>query len=156
MKRWLLVGVALILSLPVGAVAGRTSNGGKTSSILSCGTEVILPTRLHETTRTLTLHRVKVTKDAVYGVLSLDGKTLCETMERNNRIIPIGTYDMELTYSPRFHRLLPLVLVPYRIGIRFHTAHIPSQLAGCIAVDRDSLDVIIQLLQENDVLLDVS
>lgn len=47
--------------------------------------------------------------------------------------VPIGTYPLELTYSPKFQRQVPLVAdVPGFTGIRFHPGNTPGDTDGCI------------------------
>jgi hypothetical protein len=54
--------------------------------------------------------------------------------EPNISCIPEGTYEVEMTYSPKFKKNLWLIKdVPNRSGIRIHTANYVSQLRGCIA-----------------------
>lgn len=49
--------------------------------------------------------------------------------------IPAGTYDVAMTYSPRFKTDLYLVgSVHGRSGIRLHVANYPHELLGCIAL----------------------
>lgn len=49
--------------------------------------------------------------------------------------IPYGTYDIEVTYSPKFKRKMVLVKdVPHFSGIRMHWARTAKNLEGCIGV----------------------
>ena len=58
-----------------------------------------------------------------------------ETLENADYIIPVGIYEVKVTYSPRFKRMLPLVLnVPGRSGIRVHQGTKPEHSRGCILV----------------------
>lgn len=71
---------------------------------------------------------------AVHGVLRAGG---CEiaTLENEDYIIPCGTYPIRVTWSPRFKRMLPIVLnVPGRNGIRVHRGTKPEHSRGCILV----------------------
>lgn len=93
----------------------------------------------------MTLTRKSRTPDGIFGSLSLDWNPFqCVTMENLKEEIPTGTYVIEFTYSPHFNRIMPLVVVPGREGIRIHWANFPAQLLGCIAtgtkVDGDSID----------------
>ena len=57
------------------------------------------------------------------------------TLENADYIIPVGIYEIRVTWSPRFKRLLPLVMqVPGRSGIRFHRGTKPEHSKGCILV----------------------
>ena len=49
--------------------------------------------------------------------------------------IPRGTYPLEVSYSHRFHKLLPAVLdVPGYAGIRIHGGNRAEDSRGCILV----------------------
>ena len=71
---------------------------------------------------------------AVRGVMSFGG---CEiaTIENDDFIIPCGTYPLRVTWSPKFKRMMPLLLnVPGRSGIRVHRGTKPEHSRGCILV----------------------
>lgn len=83
---------------------------------------------------------------------------VCKTLElawkdnaRNISCIPADEYTVKWTYSPKFKRMMYLVMsVPNRDGIRMHPATYYKDLQGCIAlgsafknIDMDSqLDII--------------
>ena len=72
--------------------------------------------------------------NAVHGRLYVDGREIA-TLENTEYIIPCGTYPVRVSYSPKFKRMLPLVLnVPGRSGIRFHRGTKPEHSRGCILV----------------------
>ena len=72
--------------------------------------------------------------NAVRGSMNLDGQEIA-TLENTDYIIPCGTYPVRVTFSPKFKRMLPLVLnVPERSGIRFHRGTKPEHSRGCILV----------------------
>lgn len=49
--------------------------------------------------------------------------------------IPKGTYKVEVTYSPKFKRYLPILLnVKGFSGIRIHSGNTPEDTLGCILV----------------------
>lgn len=82
------------------------------------------------------IHLIRRTKDgkAVRGCLRFEGQEY-GTLENADYIIPVGTYEVRVTYSPRFKRMLPLVeQVPGRSGIRFHRGTRPEHSKGCILV----------------------
>jgi len=57
------------------------------------------------------------------------------TLENADYIIPVGTYPVSVTFSPRFKRMLPLIgNVPGRSGIRFHRGTRPEHSKGCVLV----------------------
>ena len=74
------------------------------------------------------------------GRLYVNGELWCNTLElpvRNNTprkdAIPYGTYEIQMHYSPKFKRSLPLLLnVPNRSGILIHRGNCPKDTEGCI------------------------
>ena len=79
---------------------------------------------------------IRKSKDgkAVLGVMRV-GDTDVATLENDDYIIPIGTYPIAVTWSPKFKRMLPIVLnVPGRSGIRVHRGTKPEHSRGCILV----------------------
>lgn len=88
-----------------------------------------------KTLMNLNLTRKLPTNDCTFGTLTIDGRFSCYTLERPEVQIPTGTYSVELTYSPRFTRLLPLLdAVPGRTGIRIHSGNWSRDTEGCIIV----------------------
>jgi len=82
------------------------------------------------------IHLIRRTKDgkAVRGCLRFEGREIA-TLENADYIIPVGIYAIRVTWSPRFKRMLPLVMqVPGRSGIRFHRGTKPEHSRGCILV----------------------
>ncbi len=60
---------------------------------------------------------------------------ICPTLENLDKQIPALIYRVQVTMSPRFKRLLPLVCqVPGRAGIRIHRGSRPEHSRGCILV----------------------
>ena len=79
---------------------------------------------------------IRKSKDgkAVRGCLRL-GEQEVATLENEDYIIPCGTYPIAVTWSPKFKRMLPLVMdVPGRSGIRVHRGTKPEHSRGCILV----------------------
>ena len=79
---------------------------------------------------------IRKSKDgkAVHGLMRVDGREIA-TLENEDYIIPCGTYPIAVTWSPKFKRMLPLVLnVKGRSGIRFHRGTKPEHSRGCILV----------------------
>lgn len=88
------------------------------------------------------------------GNLYVDGKFFSNTLEDRNRdlnkngkfdngeakvysetCIPFGTYDVKLTYAPKFKRELPwLQNVPSFTGILIHRGNTHKHTSGCILV----------------------
>ena len=82
------------------------------------------------------IHLIRKNRDgkAVRGCLRFEGQEYA-TLENADYIIPVGIYAIRVTYSPRFKRMLPLVMqVPGRSGIRFHRGTKPEHSKGCILV----------------------
>lgn len=95
------------------------------------------------------LERVQCTPDATIGSLSIDGAWLCWTCEDAVRevpgqpvdtwkvpgktAIPAGTYEVDVTMSQRFGRLLPVLLdVPGFTGVRIHPGNTAADTEGCL------------------------
>lgn len=99
------------------------------------------------------------------GTLSIDdkrlgdGKHYCCTLEDTDRgldskmptnkllfmkrphitAIPTGRYEVTLTYSPHFHRTLPLLNnVPGYSGVRIHPGNTAADTDGCILVGENT------------------
>ena len=84
--------------------------------------------------KTLRLTRISREGKAVRGKMRVNGRDIA-TLENANYIIPVGTYPVLVTFSPRFQRNLPLIgNVPGRSGIRIHRGTKPEHSKGCILV----------------------
>ena len=89
------------------------------------------------------------------GRMSLNGEYFCDTLEDTDRglnaamsvdeilskkrkgitAIPTGKYDVILTFSPRFKRVLPLLLsVKGYEGVRIHPGNTAEDTEGCLLV----------------------
>ena len=89
------------------------------------------------------------------GRMSLNGEYFCDTLEDTDRglsstmssdeilskkrkgitAIPTGKYDVLLTFSPRFKRVLPLLLsVKGYEGVRIHAGNTAEDTEGCLLV----------------------
>lgn len=89
------------------------------------------------------------------GHLYIDGDYYCDTLEDTDRglssdmseeeikrikvygktAIPSGRYKVEVTYSPKFKRYLPILLgVKGYTGIRCHYGNTPEDTLGCVLV----------------------
>jgi hypothetical protein len=83
---------------------------------------------------TIRLTRISREGKAVRGIMRVNGRDIA-TLENADYIIPVGTYPVSVTFSPRFKRMLPLIgNVPGRSGIRFHRGTKPEHSKGCILV----------------------
>ena len=93
----------------------------------------------------LKLNRIFLGSSATIGELYVDGEHIADTLEDRVRpegekvygktAISEGTYEVKLTYSPRFKKILPEILnVPNFSGIRIHTGNSSKDTEGCILV----------------------
>jgi len=93
----------------------------------------------------LVLERKTYTEQSTVGELSIDGKFQCHTLEdvvRQDGVkvygktaIPSGAYDVTVTMSPKFGKLMPLVNdVPNYAGVRIHPGNDAEDTEGCILV----------------------
>jgi hypothetical protein len=96
----------------------------------------------------LTLERVQLSPDCTIGSLSIDGTWQCWTLEdvvRDDGVkvagetaIPFGAYNVDITWSPRFKRSLPLLLnVAGFVGVRIHPGNTTDDTEGCVLVGMD-------------------
>ena len=94
------------------------------------------------------------------GKMYINGAYFCDTLEDTDRglkstmseeeilskkrkgvtAIPIGEYDVILTFSPKFKRVLPLLLnVKGYEYIRIHHGNFPSSTDGCLLVGENKI-----------------
>ncbi len=82
----------------------------------------------------LLLLRTTQADNIITGTLSIDEKYICDTLELAD-IVPMGWYQLQLTYSPKFQRMLPILrYVPGHTGIRIHAGNTVNDTSGCILV----------------------
>lgn len=93
----------------------------------------------------LKLYRKFLGNKYTIGKLFVNDEYICDTLEdvvRSEGIkvygetaIPCGVYEIVLTMSPRFKKILPLLLdVPHFEGVRIHTGNTEKDTEGCILV----------------------
>lgn len=91
----------------------------------------------------ITLRREPSSDGCTIGRLFVDGRSECWTLEDVERpvkvagqtAIPAGRYDVTITLSQRFGRMLPLLAnVPNFTGIRIHAGNTAADTEGCILV----------------------
>lgn len=107
----------------------------------------------------LLLERKYLKSNYTIGNLSINGKFFCNTLEDKNRdlnkngrfdngeqkvyaqtCIPFGTYEIKMTYAPKFKRELPwLQNVPSFTGILIHRGNTHEHSAGCILVGENKI-----------------
>lgn len=83
------------------------------------------------------LIREETIEGAVMGKLFVGGIMLCSTLENEKTLIPTGTYKLNVSKSPKFERMLPLVYndnVSMIRGIRIHAGNSAKDSSGCILV----------------------
>ena len=94
----------------------------------------------------LTLKRDILADGYTLGLLSVDGKHYCYTVEDMVRegvkipgktAIPYGRYKVIVNMSNRFKKLMPLLIdVPGFEGVRIHSGNTAEDTEGCIIVGR--------------------
>jgi len=93
----------------------------------------------------LTLNRKWFTDKSTVGILYINDKFFCYTLEdvvrpvgekiMGKTAIPWGKYRVVITYSNRFKKELPLLIaVPNFVGIRIHAGNKAEDTEGCIIV----------------------
>lgn len=103
----------------------------------------------------LKLQRIARKERYTIGKLYLNGKYFCDTLEDRDRglsqempeeqlrkmkvkaetAIPSGTYNVIITYSPKYKKPMPLLLgVPAYEGVRIHSGNTHKDTEGCILV----------------------
>lgn len=107
----------------------------------------------------LLLRRIAKRDTYTIGRLYIDGKYFCDTLEDTDRnltsemdedyikeqkvygktAIPSGVYQVEITYSPKFKKNMPLVKdVKGFQGIRIHSGNTHKDTEGCILVGKNT------------------
>ena len=105
------------------------------------------------------LVRIAFKETYTIGKLYVDGKYVCDTIEDKDRgldnsmtvneilrkkikgqtAIPTGHYIIEITYSPKFKRMMPLLLgVKGFSGIRIHSGNTAKDSEGCLLVGKNT------------------
>lgn len=96
----------------------------------------------------LHLERLQLDPDVTIGSLTVDAAWECWILEDAVRpvkvagetAIPAGIYRVEITFSPRFQRDLPLLLgVPNFMGVRIHPGNTASDTEGCLLPGLDRM-----------------
>ena len=106
------------------------------------------------------LNRILRTNESTMGELYIDDKYICDTLEDRVRplpdkcpntpkfkaceckekvygetAIPEGTYELKMTYSNRFKKVMPEIRnVPHFLGIRIHSGSNADHSEGCVLV----------------------
>lgn len=100
----------------------------------------------------ITIKRLHKTENSTIGEMSIDGKFECYTLEdveRDTKVfgktaIPKGIYEVTMTMSNRFKKMMPLLLnVPNYTGVRIHSGNKAEDTEGCILLGQTrSIDLI--------------
>ena len=107
--------------------------------------------------KTVNLTRVERTDKHTLGIITIDGKWICNTLElpwkdneRNVSCIPVGEYRGVKYISQKFGVTI-LLDVQDRFGILFHAGNVTEDTEGCIMpfthFKRDGLEVYTQFSQ---------
>lgn len=87
----------------------------------------------------LDLIRLENSEQGTFGVLRMDGKVFCVTLEppdrdnaRNVSRIPAGRYVCNRVRSPRFGETYEVADVPGRTHILFHPGNVDEDTRGCV------------------------
>lgn len=73
-------------------------------------------------------------------VREVPGQAVALWKVKGQTAIPAGTYKVDVTFSNRFQRQMPILLdVPGFSGIRIHTGNFASQTEGCLLPGLDRL-----------------
>lgn len=104
------------------------------------------------------LVRIAFKETYTIGKLYVDGKYVCDTIEDKDRgldnsmtvneilrrkikgqtAIPTGHYNIEITYSPKYKRMMPLLVgVKGFSGIRIHSGNTAKDTEGCLLVGKN-------------------
>lgn len=94
------------------------------------------------------------------GKLYIDGEYFCDVIEDTDRgldnsmtvseilkkkikgetAIPTGIYKIEITYSPKYKRMMPLLIgVKGYSGVRIHSGNTSKDTEGCLLVGRNTV-----------------
>lgn len=101
----------------------------------------------------LVLKRIDQAGDGVRGVMFVPGRTdrirqPIATLEHTRYLIPEGIYNVTMTRSPKFGKVMPLIDVPKRAGIRIHVGSKPIHSTGCVLVTNSGYDFVSALIKQ--------
>lgn len=108
----------------------------------------------------LTLKRIAFKEKYTIGRLYIDGEYFCDVIEDRDRglnnnmglaeilakkrygetAIPTGHYEVEITYSPKYKRMMPEIKdVKGFSGIRIHSGNTAKDTLGCLIVGKNTV-----------------
>lgn len=89
--------------------------------------------------RTIEILRIEKSEEGVFGVLKVNSRFCCVTLERpwlfnqpDISCIPDGMYQCKRVDSPAFGNTFEIINVPGRSKILFHAGNFVSDSKGCI------------------------
>lgn len=89
------------------------------------------------------LIRLEKSDEGTFGVLKLDGKVYCVTLEPEDKdnaqgvsCIPEGTYRCKRVDSPRFGNTFEITNVPGRSHILLHPGNLEDDTQGCVLLGK--------------------
>lgn len=97
----------------------------------------------------LMLERRPSAEKWTYGTLKVDDLVIATT-ENTNTLIPVGTHKIILSYSPRFKKITPEILVKNREGIRIHGIAKQFALEGCVGISYADYSRLMAKLEKNN------
>jgi len=106
----------------------------------------------NDTKINLKLERIYLTDTYTIGKFYIDDVYFCDTLEDKYRdlskeakipgqtAIPCGSYNVILSMSNRFKKILPEILdVPYFTSIRIHSGNTTEDTEGCVLVGKNKI-----------------
>lgn len=97
----------------------------------------------------LKLERCYVPGQWIYGRLTI-GDLVIPTIENTRTLIPLGTHKIIISYSPRFHRKTPEIIIENREGIRIHPIGKSFALEGCIGISKENYAKLLEKLDKHN------
>ncbi|WP_285907677.1 DUF5675 family protein [Pseudodesulfovibrio pelocollis] len=101
--------------------------------------ELVAAAKIRRERMGATLIRYDEDRDGTFGVLIIDGRPFCSTLEppdlnnaANISCIPPGVYTCGIVDSPRYGRTFEVQDVPGRTHILIHSGNIVAHTMGCI------------------------
>jgi hypothetical protein len=89
--------------------------------------------------QTISIRRSSVSDECTMGYLYVNNENIGYTLERQNKIIPAGSYDAFIRNDGHLRWRIELVNVPpSRENIQIHIGNYPHQSLGCILLGSDA------------------
>jgi|SRR6185295_1687876 len=112
-------------------------------------TALLLALTVPASSAELTLERNYVPGQWIYGTLKIDDLVI-HTIENTKTLIPLGTHKIILSYSPRFKRKTPEIVIQNREGIRIHPIGKSFALEGCIGMSKTDYAALMTKLEKHN------